>query len=76
MSYGTVEYYAEELATAKLKYELMNEAITERLKKDLNTGMTKKYLKILTETQDSVEYQQNLYDSCPKGMAQKGDGIE
>ena len=57
-NYGTIEYYEEELREARLKNQLLLEAISMRLKNSLDTVNLEQYLKILVDAKATVEYRE------------------
>ena len=57
-NYGTIEYYEEELREARLKNQLLLEAISMRLKNSLDTVNLERYLKILVDAKATIEYRE------------------
>ena len=55
-NYGTIEYYEEELREARLKNQLLLEAISMRLKNSLDTVNLEQYLKILVDAKATIKY--------------------
>lgn len=75
-NYGTIEYYEEELREARLKNQLLLEAISMRLKNSLdmvNTVNLEQYLKILVDAKATVKYLEKEKREIARKEAEKQD---
>lgn len=75
-NYGTIEYYEEELKKARLKNQLLLEAISMRLKNSLdmvNTVNLEQYLKILVDAKATVKYLEKEKREIARKEAEKQD---
>lgn len=75
-NYGTFEYYEEELKKARLKNQLLLEAISMRLKNSLdmvNTVNLEQYLKILVDAKATVKYLEKEKREIAHKEAEKQD---